>query len=167
MGRTGVFRPRERIELLDGEIITMAAIGDDHLLAVNDLNMWFAPRLAGRAIVSVQNSIRLDNRSEPQPDLAILRLESALVRRHPRPEDVLLLIEVSDKTLRVDLERKTPRFAAAGIPEAWVFNLRHKQVHVFRAPREGVYTETEIVRSGTITPQAFPDLARPFAAIFR
>ena len=161
MTEAGILEPKERVELLDGEIWQMAAIGNKHFACVNRFNAWFAPALVGRAIVSVQGPIRLSSRSMPQPDLALLHprpdwYASGL----PGPEEVFLLVEVSDTTLRYDRDRKLPLYAAAGIPEVWIANLAAGSVLIGRDPSEAGYRRVETVtREGALSPAAFPDLA--------
>jgi Uma2 family endonuclease len=167
MAEAGIFGPDERLELLEGEIIRMAAIGSRHARCVNDTAEALIVELHGKAIVSIQNAVRLSDGEVPQPDLTVLRLrpdryDGAL----PGPEDVLLLIEVSDTTLRFDRNRKLPLYAQPGIPEVWIVDLNGKRVLVFRAPRDGAYAETTTVRrGGTLSPLAFPERTLPAAQL--
>jgi len=136
----------------------MAARGAPHIYSVNALNKAFVFGVGDRAIVSVQNSVRLSRHSEPEPDLAILRPEWGQSFHVPEPADVLLLIEVSDTSPRRDLEVKLPLYAAARIPEVWIVDLDAKHVHLFRLPHESRYTEARVVASGTVSPLTFPDI---------
>lgn len=161
MGEAGIIRPDERVERLDGELYEMPPIGDGHIGKVNRANFVFSQRLAGRAIVSVQNPIRLSPFSEPQPDIAILRLRPDFYETSKaRPEDVLLLADVADSSLDYDRRDKLPRYAAAGIIEVWIVNVIDRCIEVDRNPRpdgyatRGVHTRTDI-----LTPIAIPDLA--------
>ncbi|HZQ34867.1 MAG TPA: Uma2 family endonuclease [Dehalococcoidia bacterium] len=160
MIEAGVIREGERVELIEGEIVCMAAIGLRHWRAVNVLNDFFTPRLSGRAIVSIQMSVRLAPGSEPEPDLAIVRRRDDFYAEGlPESKDVLLIIEVADSSLPHDLRRKLPTYAAAGIPETWIFNLRGEQALIHRKPRGRRYSEiTTVERGGTLTPLAFPVL---------
>ena len=115
MTELGILDHSERLELLDGEIIVMAPIGEPHATVVDRLTLAFAEVSRGRFIVRVQNPIRLDAGAEPQPDLALLRLRADFyINAHPGPEDVLVVMEVSDSTLDFDREVKSKRYAAAG-----------------------------------------------------
>ncbi len=97
--------------------------------------------------------------SEPEPDIAIVRLpESAYSDRHPGPDDTLVLVEVAKTSLKKDLEIKTTVYAAVGIQDYWVINLTAREISVFRSPRDGRYTFEETFREGTITPLTFPDV---------
>lgn len=161
MGETGILLEDERTELLNGEILLMAPIGSRHFGCVNTLTAWLVPALVGRAIVSVQNPVRLSLRSEPQPDLALLRpRRDRYYSGLPAPEDVFLVIEVSDTTLRYDRDTKLPLYAEAGIPEAWIVNLVAGSVLIGREPAPTGYQHVETVtRAGRLSPAAFPDVS--------
>ncbi len=144
MGEAGIFAPGERVELIDGELIDMAPIGQGHAAVVNRLNEALVIASAGRAIVSPQNSVRLGRFSEPQPDLALLRRRADFYEtgERPGPADVLLLVEVADNSLRFDRTVKLPLYARSGIVEVWIVDLRRRVVDVFRAPAGDAYGET-------------------------
>lgn len=163
MGVAGVFRPDERLELLEGVIVCMSPIGARHQRWVDWLARWFHLRVGDVAIVRTQGSFRMNDGSEPQPDLLLLRYRDDFYgAAPPGPKDVLLLIEVSDTTLRFDHDTKLPLYAAAGIVEVWIADVERERVLVYRAPQDGKYTQQTIVRrGGTLTPAAFPDLILP------
>jgi Uma2 family endonuclease len=158
MVKAGILREDDRVELIEGEIVEMAPVGDPHVGCVIELTGAFTKQLADRAKVSVQSPVRLSPRSEPEPDLAVLRLGPEPYRRAPRAEDVLLVIEVSDMTLAYDRGIKLRLYAAAGIPEVWIWNLKRRRVLIFRDPIDGAYRETMIASGGEISPLAFPDV---------
>jgi Uma2 family endonuclease len=160
MAKAGVLREDERVELLDGEIIEMSPIGGRHAGCVDDLGEWFILRLAGRARVRVQNPVRLSSGSEPEPDIVLVRPRPDRYRQnHPRPEDILLIIEVSDSTLDYDRDTKLPFYAAACIPEVWIWDLNGERVLVYREPHDGQYRRSSVIeRGGVLSPKAFPDL---------
>ncbi len=159
MAEAGILAEDERIELLDGEIILMPPLNPPHESGTDQLNDQLLYPLHGRALVRVQGSILLDDDSLPQPDIAVLRLRDNYQRERAAAADVLLLIEVSDSTLRYDREVKLPRYAAAGIPEVWIVNLRTRQVEAYNDPRDGVYQGRRVVGAdGSISPRAFPDV---------
>jgi Uma2 family endonuclease len=166
IAETGIFDVDPRIELLDGELLEMAPIGAPHVLCVMRLTNIFPPKLAGRALISVQSSFRLTDSSEPQPDLIIIRNRdygNAL----PRAEDVLLVIEVSDTSLRYDRDDKLPRYAAAGIPEVWIADVARKQLTAYRSPSPDGYRQVlTLTRHATISPLAFPDIELRWEDIF-
>src|SRR5262249_8214512 len=109
MGEVGIFYEDDRVELIEGEIVDMARIGTSHASSIRRLVSLFGAVVAGKALISPKNPIRLGKRSEPQPDIALLRPMSDFYQRsHPTPKEVLLLVEVSDSTLRYDRDRKIP-----------------------------------------------------------
>jgi Uma2 family endonuclease len=124
MAETGILAPDARVELVEGEIIDMAPIGSPHAARVSRLAKIFTLALAERAIVNVQNPLVLNEYSEPEPDITVLRYrEDFYAGGHPRPEDVLLVIEVADTSLQYDRDVKLPLYAAHGIPEYWLVDL--------------------------------------------
>ena len=159
MGEAGILHEDEHVELLAGEIIQMAAIGNRLLFCTDALTMLFAPALSGRAIVRVQGSIRLDEYAMPEPDVVLLRHRPNYYDETATPEDVLLLVEVADSSLEYDYGPKSEFYAAAGIPELWIANLRTGEVEAGTDPVGTQYTTVRIIAAGgAITPQAFPDL---------
>jgi len=160
LAEAGILGEDERIELLDGEIVCMAAISAGHSACVSRLQYWFVGRLLGRALVRIQDAIGLSAHSQPEPDVALVRWRNDhYVDAQPGPRDVLLLIEVAISSLRSDRERKLPLYAAARIPEVWLVDLDGARVLVYRAPRGRRYMQTTVIeRGGTLTPLAFPDL---------
>jgi Uma2 family endonuclease len=168
MIRVGILREGERIELINGELIQMAALGAPHVTCVMRLNYWFTPRLINRAIPSVQSSFRLSAYSEPEPDLALFRYRDDFYGGAlPTAEDVLLIIEVADSTLRHDRDRKLPLYAAGGVPEVWIVDLRRRQVLVYRDPSPDGYRQSITYTEGaSISPLAFPDLVIEWDEIF-
>lgn len=161
MVEAGILSEDERIELLDGEINAMSPIGVDHAYAVRMLNSLLNRQVGLIAIIDVQNPIRLNDNSMPQPDLAALRprnYRSAL----PTPADVLLLIEVADSSLAYDRGTKFPRYAGAGISEAWLVDLTAGIIERHSEPRDGLYRQITIARAGDILASTiFPELTIP------
>jgi Uma2 family endonuclease len=140
MGQAGIFSPEERVELVYGEIIEMSPIGKRHAACVALLTQLITLLLRRDAIVWAQNPIQLNDHSEPQPDIAVLKPRADFYKQSkPTPEDVLLVIEVSDTTLEYDRKVKVPLYARAGIPETWVVNLPEECVEVFTDLAGGAY----------------------------
>ncbi|HWS88939.1 MAG TPA: Uma2 family endonuclease [Pyrinomonadaceae bacterium] len=140
MGQVGIFSEDDRVELVNGEIVRMSPIGEPHASCVARLTQTLILMLRRTAIVWAQNPIVLDDYSEPQPDLAVLRPRADFYgQAHPRPEDVLIVIEVSDTTLEYDRKVKVPLYARAGIPETWVVSLPEECVEVYGDPAGGEY----------------------------
>lgn len=162
MGKAGIFAPNERVELLEGEIIVMLPVGNRHFTSVLWLTDIFSTsgRLAGRAGVIVRNPIVASPTSEPEPDLMLLTLrEDRYAFGKPRPQDVLLLIEVADSSLHYDLNVKLPHYAAIGIPEVWIANLQDDRIESYMEPSPEGYRASGIHQLGdAISPTAFPDL---------
>ena len=157
LGETSIMYERGRVELLNGEIIIKEPMGPYHLGGTNQLNMLLAPVLVGRAIVQVQGSIVLDDRSAPEPDLTVRSL--ANIWERAETGDVYFVIEVSDTSLAYDRGIKLARYAASGIPEVWILNLRGREVTSYNDPTGTGYTTVRTYRAGeSISPQAFPDV---------
>lgn len=166
MAEAGVFGPEERLELIDGEILEMSPVGPGHGASVACLNKRFILGLGDRAVVWIQNSARVALRSVPQPDFALLRPRSYR-RANPTPEDILLVVEVADSSLRWDRIRKQRLYAVAGIPEYWVVSVKGEWVEVYRAPEGEGYHDVRRVHGGdTIAPLSFPDVVIPVIGLF-
>ncbi len=146
MAEAGVFRPDERVELIEGEIITMAPIGPEHADIVSLLTERLVLAANGVARVWVQSSVRVSNHSEPEPDLALLKPRAAGYRAAlPVPEDVLLLIEVAHSSLAHDRDRKAPLYARRGIAELWIVDVENAEVTRHRAPGEHGYERVDVL----------------------
>ncbi len=169
MGEVGILKPADRVELIRGEIIQMSPIGSRHIALVNTLNQLLVLRLAGLAIVSIQNPVVLAGDTEPQPDLAILRLRSepSYKEVEPHANDVLLLIEVAETSLRYDRSTKLALYAEAGIPEYWVIDCAVESLEIYRAPGAERYRDVHRVSGDAAVPlQAFPGVVLTLAEIF-
>lgn len=169
MAETGVLRPDARVELLNGEIIDMSPIGPFHGSITKFLNRFFSNAAKGRWLMAVQDPVRLDDHSEPQPDLMLLKPVPDFYRKHhPQPEDVFLLIEVSDSTLEADQAEKIPTYGRAGVTEVWIVNLNDTTIEVYREPHFTGYGSKSILRGGdTVAPLAFPDAAVDVAELLK
>jgi Uma2 family endonuclease len=158
MAEVGVLTPDARVELIEGEIIDMAPIGTRHGSAVKRLTQLLTSALGDSVIVAVQDSLRLSKRSEPQPDLMVLKPRADFYREaHPSADDVLLLIEVSDTTARYDRGIKLNLYARHGVQEVWVVDLDEGLMRTYRQPRGEIYTEVQETAQPTwLSPQALP-----------
>ena len=167
MGEVGILGPRDRVELIEGELIAMSPIGSEHAGAVNALTRRLVQVVGERGIVAVQNPVRLDDLSEPQPDFAVLKPRSDDYRKAtPRPGEVLLIIEVADSSLSYDRGVKRSLYARHGIPEFWIVNLTAGEVEVCRAPSGDSYASVSRVgREGTLEPELLPGVAIPVAVL--
>ena len=158
LGRAGIFDENDRVELLNGEIIVMAPIGYRHATAVNRLNQFLILHARGRYMVTPGNPFILDEHSEPQPDLCLAEPAIDTQGHHAGPEQIFLVIEVSDSTLAYDRKDKGPAYARNGVREYWLFNLADNVLEVYRRPVADGYQEKRILKAEeTIAPLAFSD----------
>jgi Uma2 family endonuclease len=178
MAKAGIIHEDDRLELIEGEIVEVSAIGSRHAGCVNGLNGTFSDRLRGRVVIGVQNPVRLGGRTEPEPDITLLRPRPDYYRRaHPVPEDVLLLIEVADTSQDYDRDikaplyaqygiavlllievadtsqdydrdTKAPLYARYGIAEYWIIDLEEDRIEVYRSPSPDGYLEVAMVERG-------------------
>jgi Uma2 family endonuclease len=149
MGECGILSPHERVELIDGEIIRMPPIGPPHAGILNRLNALLVDLCRGRAVVSPQHPLEVDDYNEPQPDLCLLAWrDSYYADRHPTPEDLLLLIEISDSSLRYDRSTKLSLYARAGVETYWIVDVRARALVVFSEPSAQGYGREERYRPG-------------------
>ncbi|MGD2154872.1 MAG: Uma2 family endonuclease [Gemmatimonadales bacterium] len=163
MADVGILGEDDRVELLDGEIVRMTPIGSRHSACVDRLVRKFTEIPEQRAIVRVQNPLRLSQRSEPQPDLCLVRPRPDYYGgAHPGPGDAFLVVEVAETSLESDRDLKIPLYARAGVPEVWLVDLERRRVHLFRQPSEDGYRSVAKTGPGDqLVPQAFPELTIP------
>lgn len=164
----GILDPNERTELIAGQITLMAAKGTPHVTSLHLLANALRDQLGSTALIRTQDPIQLDDFSEPEPDLAILKgtvLDYA--EHHPRPDQVYLVVEVADSTLKQDCEIKDKLYAQAGITEYWVLDLKNRQLHIFRNPTLTGYTSHLILTEpNQASPLAFPSFTLTLTSIF-
>ncbi len=147
------------VELLEGEIIEMSPEGIPHSYTNDSVVKYLRKILAGLADVKESHPITLDN-SEPEPDIAIVRLPETIYRNHhPYSQDIYWLIEISNKTLKIDLEQKTKIYARNEIPEYWVIDLVNKKLIVHTQPGDDGYWQIVEYQAGQVIPQAFSNIA--------
>jgi Uma2 family endonuclease len=169
MAETGVLRRDQRVELLDGEIIDMSPIGPSHAIVVKRLIYYLTQMAKDRWLVAAQDPAHLDEYSEPQPDIMLLKVVSDFyASKHPEPSDVYLLVEVADTSLSYDRERKLPLYGRSGIPEVWIVNLDEPCVEVYREPHLNGYGSSVILRAGAkMSPIQFPDAVLDVTELLR
>ena len=167
MAEVGILKEDDRLELIDGRIVPMSPAGSRHAACVKRLNALLGAALGPRATVSVQDPIRLDLLSEPQPDVALLRpRDDFYVDAHPDPSDVLLLVEVADTSEDYDREVKLPLYAQAGIRELWIVCLRDDLILVHSEPVGRAYREVwQASRGESIEVRHVPNLTIPVADV--
>ena len=143
----GVFHEDDRIELIDGEILHMTPIGIKHIACVNRLNELFMARFRKRAIVSIQNPVRLSKVAEPEPDIALLKYrEDFYTDGHPSANDILLIVEVADSSVEYDRNLKLPQYAKNKIPEVWLVNINEEHVEIYRDPSGDEFLKKTILK---------------------
>ncbi|MEA5464493.1 Uma2 family endonuclease [Leptothoe sp. PORK10 BA2] len=161
MAESGLLAESERTELLTGQIILMIAKGTPHVTALRLVATALDNSLANQPyFVSTQDPIQLDDYSEPEPDLVIVKGDFLdYAAHHPTPQDICLVVEVADSTLKQDCEVKDKLYAQAGITDYWVLDLPHRQLHIFRTPTPTGYTSHLILKQDQqLSPLAFPDM---------
>lgn len=169
MGEAGILDEDARVELIDGEIIEMSPVHWPHIMCVDLLNKLLVVGVGDAALVRVQSPIYLDDGTEPQPDLTLLKpLDYIAMQQSGRPKDYLLVIEVSDSTVGNDRKYKVPRYARAGVPEVWIVNLPKKVVEVYSDPVGGKYQSIMRVGPGqTLTVKMLPHVTISVDAFLR
>ena len=140
IAEAGILTEDDRVELIDGELIDMAPIGSPHADYVDRLNLMLASQSGGQFRLRIQNPVQLGDYNEPEPDIVIAQNRSYL-EAHPGPQDVLLLIEVADTTLKYDRDIKIPLYARCGIPEVWLIDLQKKRLEIHRQPSQEGYRQ--------------------------
>ena len=160
MAETGILSEDDRVELIEGEIVEMSPIGSRHAACVRRLDALFNRRLGGMVQVSAQNPILLDDYSEPEPDIALLKPRSDFyAEAHPLPSEVLLVVEVADTSVEYDRQVKAPLYARAGIPEMWLVNLPEEMILVYTQPENGAYqNHRQFMQGDSFSSTTIPDL---------
>ena len=168
MGEVGILGDRDRVELIEGELVAMSPIGSYHHGTVISLTQGLVRAVGDRAMVSVQGPVRLDDFSEPEPDFALLKPRPDLYRdAHAQPSDVLLLIEVADTSLNYDRAVKRTLYARHGISELWIIDLNAGEIEVCRQPGAGYAAITRVGRDGVLEPELLPGVRIQAATLFR
>ncbi|MEG4292833.1 Uma2 family endonuclease [Microcoleus sp. C2C3] len=158
LGEIGIFNPEERLELIEGNIIKISSKGTVHASATRRTANLLNNLLGNQAAVYTQDPIALDDNSEPEPDIAAVRIDPFdCATHHPTPSEVYLIIELADSSLTFDREIKAKAYARSGIADYWVLNVNERQLHVFREPTENGYqSEVILAETASISPIEFP-----------
>jgi Uma2 family endonuclease len=168
MAEVGLLAPEARVELIEGEIFDMAPIGSQH----GGFTAWLHRRLlrdlGERISVWDQVTLPLGRLSAPEPDLVVLKYRKDEYRnKRPSCDDVLLIVEVSDRSLRHDRNVKVPLYAGHGIPEVWILDVRSLQIQFFHTLKAGHYTHASATPApGRISLQALPDATVDLTGLF-
>jgi len=165
MGELGIFSEDERIELINGVIIKMSPIGSEHAATVKKLNQIFSNILSpNEATIGIQDPVILDDGTEPQPDISILKpRDDTYAFEHPHSNDILLIVEVADTSVDDDCLIKLPKYAESSIPEVWLVNIPERKIDVYQHPignkaNAGYKIRIEYREADTVTSQAFPEI---------
>ena len=151
LAEVGILKPTDRVELLNGEIITMSPIKSSHASITDYVFECLVTQLIGKAIIRSQNPIHLSNHSEPEPDLVIAHYQKQRYRNaHPIASEVYLAIEVSDSTLLKDQTVKKALYAQAEIPEYWIINIPNQTIEVYKNLQNGEYKTSTILENKEI-----------------
>lgn len=149
MADAGILSDRDRVELIDGEVVAMSPIGPRHAACLSRATRALVVAVGGSAIVQPGGPVRLDRFNEPQPDLMLLRPRADFyASAHPGPHDVLLVVEIADSSLRYDRDRKARLYAEWGIPEYWLADLTANRLWRHSSPQDGAYRHVEPQRRG-------------------
>ncbi len=147
----GIFKPEERLELWEGEFVEMSPIGKRHAGVVAGMTAYLNHLFFNRFVVWSQNPIILNDFSEPQPDVCVLEWRDDFYRNeNATANDVLLAMEVSDSTVKYDRDIKFPKYAANGIPEAWLIDLENDRVEIHTEPTKNGYKLVKILHRDDI-----------------
>jgi Uma2 family endonuclease len=163
MVETGILRPTERVELINGEIVVMTPIGPRHGAVVDRTTRAFIRVAGDTAIVRTQGTIVLDPFVAPEPDIVLLRpRDDDYISRNPAAEDILLIIEVSDSSLEYDTTAKLGLYAILGIPEYWVADLKNQRLLTHsKAEGDGYSDVSELHLSDSVAPLLLPGCRIP------
>ncbi|MCP4697654.1 MAG: Uma2 family endonuclease [Gammaproteobacteria bacterium] len=161
MIETGIFDEDEHVELIEGELIVMMPIGPVHSSKIRRLIHLFSQAAGDSAMVDAQDPIVLDDYSEPEPDIALLRpRDDYYEEANPKADDVLLLVEVADTSLSYDKKIKIPLYARHGVPEVWLINVPDRQVEIYLNPSPKGYRKILLPEKHEhISPALLPDVS--------
>jgi Uma2 family endonuclease len=157
LGEAGILHPNDRVELIDGLLVQMAPIGPEHQFILEELNDIFSEQKKGRFKVGPGRPIPIPDLNEPQPDMVLFKTDAGTRRQHASPQEIYLVIEVSDTTVKYDSEKKLLAYENVRIPEYWIVDVPAKAVRVFRLNQGKKYQEIRYTE-GSIAVQAFPDV---------
>lgn len=159
MGEAGILGEDNRVELIDGELVTMAPIGSGHAYIVDLMTDSLVRQVPRNCLVRIQNPIQLGDFGEPEPDMAIVKRQNYRLQ-HPQASDVLVLVEVAETSLKYDRTTKLRLYARFGIPEVWIIDVDGKRVEVYRTPQADAQTYQDVRRytKGFVVPEAIPGI---------
>ena len=147
----GLLTELDKVELLFGKIVNKIPVGEPHADVLSDIADFFYERLGTKYKFRSQSPVTLPNDSEPEPDFAVVvRKKYNPETGHPKPDDILLLIEVADSTLQFDRTQKAEAYALANVKEYWIVNIPERQVelHLQPSPEKGMYRSLSVHEAG-------------------
>jgi Uma2 family endonuclease len=159
MVESGILAADERVELIDGQLFKIAAKGTAHSAAATRIERTLSQRLGDRVLLRFQAPIQLNDLSEPEPDVAIVKLNPLDYEdHHPTPAEIFWLIEVADTTLKRDRELKAPAYGRSQLQEYWILDLQERHLFVFQEPIATGYTSEQVLsEQEAIAPLAVSD----------
>jgi Uma2 family endonuclease len=168
MVRVGIIAEDARVELIEGELIDVPPPSPQHATVTRRLTRDFYAAIGDRAVIDVQDAIRLPPRSAPQPDITLaMPPDTRYEHKNPEPPDILLVVEVSRTTHDYDRRTKMPLYARQGVREAWLVDEPGRIVEVYRDPGPDGYRQmTTIDEDGSLSPEAFPDVEIAVGPLF-
>ncbi len=157
----GILEEDDKIELLNGQLIKMSPVGILHAACVKKLRKLLGKILPDEIVIGIQDPVILNDLSEPEPDISILRpKDDFYADDKPQSEDIFFLIEVADTSLEKDREVKLPLYARAGVPEVWIVNLAEKTVEQYQQPDKEGYRSVGVFRKGqSLSNDLIPDIS--------
>lgn len=170
MAEVGILQPDEKVELIAGQIIRkMSPQGSPHAAAITRANRLFGKCLGDKVLVRLQLPVVLNDFSEPEPDLAVVKAEPFdYDDHHPTAKDVYLIVEIADTTLKGDREVKGKVYARSGLEDYWILDVNNRQLYVYREPTdEGYQREIILTENDSIAPMQFPDCVIQVAQMLR
>lgn len=165
---TGILDSNDRVELLEGQIVPISPQQPPHASTSQRTARYLDRLLDGIAYIRTQLPITLRPKSEPEPDIAVVRIDPREYSdRHPGPDDIFLIIEISDRTLLKDRKQKAKAYASAGIVDYWILDVDKRQARIYRNPgKNGYNSERILTPDDSLIPLAFPTLDIPLSQLF-
>lgn len=149
MSETGIFSPDEKVELINGEVVTMSPMGVRHASVMRRTRTLLYSLLGGVGFIDEQYPIAFDEHSEPEPDIMVIRHRDDYYEdEHPTSDDVLLIVEVSGTSLSFDTKTKLELYARNNVAEYWVIDIQSDRFLVHTEPKDSAYAEVKVLSRG-------------------
>ncbi len=156
----GIFSENDKVELIEGRIVEMSPKGVLHATAMTRINRCMIRCFDEKAVIRIQDPILLNDKSEPEPDLVLAQLPDVRYMLHPpKPEDIYLVMEVSDSTLAYDRKELAPWLAQNGVLQFCLLNIRGRELEDYREPSvDGYRAKRTYSEEESFSLSAFPDI---------